>query len=183
MPGIRQGKCHSDRPFAHPTKLVMIFANGLSWILVLLPCNFLPQAQNRMLRCSEHLPITSPHLGAVGPEVLQESPQCMFWLTISCRDTDHCCACRLAEDTEGEQEANTRENAAEVLAAVARSRGSPLTAHLAAPDFLEQLLQHAFGAQQGSTLVQVWPAILPEFVAFYNKPCHHLFSILNRWQK
>ncbi|KAK9864952.1 hypothetical protein WJX84_000145 [Apatococcus fuscideae] len=63
---------------------------------------------------------------------------------------------RLAEDTEGEQEANTRENAAEVLAAVARSRGSPLTAQLAAPDFLEQLLQHAFGAQQGSTLVQAF---------------------------
>ena len=63
--------------------------------------------------------------------------------------------CRLAEDTEGEQEANTRENAAEVLAAVARSRASPLTAQLAAPDFLEQLLRHAFGAQQGSTLVQV----------------------------
>ena len=62
---------------------------------------------------------------------------------------------RLAEDIEGEQEANTRENAAEVLAAVARSRGCPLTPQLAAPEFLDQLLRHAFGAQQGPTLVQV----------------------------
>ncbi|KAK9815853.1 hypothetical protein WJX72_010762 [[Myrmecia] bisecta] len=53
-----------------------------------------------------------------------------------------------------DQTFDMRENAAEVLAAIARSRASPLTQTLGGPNFLQQLVERAFSAEQNNTLVQ-----------------------------
>jgi hypothetical protein len=55
---------------------------------------------------------------------------------------------------EVENSLDTRENAAEVLAAIARSRASPLTKVLGSPELLQALVDKAFDTPQGNTLVQ-----------------------------
>jgi hypothetical protein len=56
---------------------------------------------------------------------------------------------------EADNSLDTRENAAEVLAAIARSRASPLTRVLGSRELLKTLVDKAFEAPQGNTLVQV----------------------------
>lgn len=61
---------------------------------------------------------------------------------------------------EADNTLDTRENAAEVLAAIARSRASPLTRVLGSRELLKTLVDKAFDAPQGNTLVQARGPVL-----------------------
>ena len=56
---------------------------------------------------------------------------------------------------------NARENAAEVLAAIARAQSSPLTSHLGRPAVLRDLMHQALAEPRGIALVQAGPTTIP----------------------
>ena len=62
------------------------------------------------------------------------------------------------------------ENAAEVLAAIARARASPLTRVLGAPGNLQRLVARAVDAPKSPALVQVPLAIKIQLLAFLAAP-------------